>query len=362
MKKETDSPLRRPKLSGSRVIVCQYFRQLSSLLNGQVTLLESLQNLSLQTDYPAFQPVAQDVSRTVEAGNPFSEALQRYPTIFSADIVAMVRAGESNGQLTALLVQASQSLEKRLSLILRIQAALFYPALVLSVTLLLSLVITTTVLPNFVEIFRSSSMPLPWATVVLMHVTDAVGSFWFWLAVLGLGLIAYPFARHWLTSQRGQIAVETVIWKTPGLGPLAKYSALSTYCLVLENLITSGVYLPESVEIAAAASGSGLLIADAPKLKLAIEDGQSPSEHYLRAPHLYPPSLGHMVRAAEESSHLAIAFSSVAQWFSQELDFRIELLRAMIEPVLMAVVGSMVAFVVLAIFLPLYSNLSALGG
>ena len=337
-------------------------RQLAVLFNAGVQLPKALTVLELQCEDPQFKAVLREVSRGVESGMAFSSALGFYPRIFSKVFTGLVLAGESNGQLSESLDRLADLLESQADLQRRLTAAFTYPAFVLGVTVVLTLVVFYAILPNFLTIFTERNIPLPLMTRVLVLITNAVRSPGVWCVTLGLGMEAYVLLRRQAATREGALRLYRAVAAVPGVGFVLIYASLARFCWVMDSLVGSGVPLLKCVVLASTASGSPVLDYECRGLVAAIRDGECMSAYLDRKPKIYPPIMCNMVKASEESGGLKNAFSHLARWFNEETENRVELLSATIEPVLMAVVATIVGFIVIGVFVPLYSIINDLGG
>ncbi len=338
-----------------------FARQLTVLLGAGVPLMYSLDVLCEQFEEDEGRAVFQQIAAKVSQGFSLSNALACYPDVFSKVVVSMVRTGESMGDLTGCLEKLSLMLERDYQLKERLKGAFTYPAFVLGTTLLLTLFLFYTVLPNFVQIFRDMNVPLPLLTRVLMWITEALRNPSCWLIASGVLLIGGSRLRALLRTPRGQLAAYRLLGRVPVVGSILQYASLARYCWVMETALASGMDLTTCLLLAAGSSGHPELEHDAQRVCDSVREGNEISQHYQAYPQHYSRVLGSMVAAAEESSDLDRTFQRLAGWFQLEMDERVDFFNALIEPVLMALVAGIVGTVVLGVFLPLYGFLNQLG-
>ncbi|MFN8608945.1 MAG: type II secretion system F family protein [Vulcanimicrobiota bacterium] len=335
-------------------------RQFVALLTAGVPLLRALEVLQ-KTDDRVLARALVDITDQVSAGHRLSQALSRHPSIFPNIYVFMVRIGETTGALVSSLKEISTWLERDKSLRSKASKALTYPALVLSLTIFLSLVVVWTVLPPFMEMYSQAKIPLPWPTLLLMLVTNAVRSPLFWVVLVLLGLSLGELLRRRWATEEGACAIYSALQAIPVVGGLLTCAGLSRWAISLQALLTSGVDLHASLALAGHSSGNPRLAMDSRKASQAIREGEDLSGYLRSQPDLYPGTLVQFVKAGEESSALPAMLRRCGDIFTQDLEARVEMLGASLEPFLLTLVASIVGFVLISIFLPLYSFADKLG-
>lgn len=326
------------------------------LMNG-VPLLKALETLSTQDEYPNFGLVIEGLAQDIHDGCTLSKAISMYPQVFSSVMVTMVQVGEQTGQLEQSLGILSTWLEREFQVRQKIIAAFTYPAGIFGVSILLSVLLFTTVLPTFAQIFREMNVPLPLITKIVMGLTSLVCNPLAWV----VGLLAGGFAwRLWLTIWRTPSQARFVyskILQIPAVGPLLKHANLSRYCASAEALLSSGIDLMKTSRLASQASASPLLIQDSRRVVKAMEEGERISSAMREMDTLYSAILIQMVQAGEEASLLPEMYGRAAQFHELELNSSIDTLTAALEPLILIGVAGLVSCIVLSIYLPMYSTL-----
>lgn len=334
-------------------------RQLACLLRSGVPLLRALEVVSPNPD-DALSQGLRLVLEDVQSGHRLSSSLARHPGLFPNLYQVMVRIGETTGALVNCLEQLASWLEQDQSVRARVLRALAYPGFVLLLSASLAVLVVWQVIPPFGEMFRQAAIPLPWPTRLLLLITRATGSPLCWL-LGGLSLAGYAvLVRRRLASEEGACAAFHWLTRIPVLGWMLHSAALARWSAALQSLLTAGVDLSTSLRLAGQAAGDPRLARDARQAASAVAGGEPLSDHLFASP-LFPAAVGALVAAGEESSRMPAMLGSCADMFQQELDSRIELLGAALEPLLLTGVAAMVGFVLLAIFLPMYSFVDQLG-
>lgn len=337
-------------------------RQLSALLGAGVQLVQSITILEEQAENSTFGSVLGDISKRLQAGHTFSKALNRYPRVFPSFFTGLIAVGERTGGLVLCIQHLANLLEKEDNLNRKVKGALTYPAFILGVTGFLTFILFKTVLPGFVDFFRNFEVPLPLPTKCLMMATNAVGSYWFWLFTIGIGWALSRRLKQLWAEPDQRATLYSWLLKIPGLGAILKYASLARYCWAMHLSLSAGLDILSCLKLAGSASDSPLLDHDSKRTQHCLREGDSLSIALKDKPELYPSLLVYMVKTAEESSEYSKSFDSAGRWFEQEVEERVEVFKAALEPILMAIVAVLVGGIILSIFLPLYGFLDKLGG
>jgi type IV pilus assembly protein PilC len=342
------------------ISVVLFTRQLSVLFKEGVPLLAALEGLVKQDDL-RFSAVVDRLAAMVSEGYPLSTALGRFPRIFNRVYVAMIVVGEKTGGLHKSLDVLADWIERDNEWRQRIRGATTYPLFIIGLTLLMTFLLFHSVMPGFLGVFADMKAGLPWITRMMMLLTRAASNPGVWVLTLAGGGFLLVSLREYGRTQKGALQLFDLMLAVPGLGPLVHSATIARYTCALGTMLAGGAELLASLTMAAQASNNPHLMADSTRLVEAVTEGQQVSRHMLDRPDVYPPILAHMTRVGEEAGCLAGMYLKVADYYSNEVNHLVDSLGAALEPVLLAMVGSMVGVIVLSIFLPLYSNLAQLG-
>ncbi|MBS2037300.1 type II secretion system F family protein [bacterium] len=349
-------------MKGRGLKVALFSRHLAVLFGAGVALPQALDILAEQHEDVVFATMIGELSQMLQSGHPLSQGLRRYPEVFPVFFVGLVQAGENTGSLLESLQRAAQVLESTEMLNRRVSSALTYPLFILAVTAFLTWILFKTVLPQFAEMFAGLGSQLPWPTRLLFWVSDCLSSPWFWvLGLLAGGALSYGLSRAWATP-RYRLRMYRWLRVIPLVGSIIKYNTLARFCWVMQLTLLSGMDILKALHLSAEASNCPLLQDDQAAALRHIRDGEAVSQHMAERPEIYPRLLVQMAQLSEEASDYASGFRSSAHWFEQEVDVRIDLFKAALEPLLMAGVSLIVGSIMLCIFLPLYGILDRLGG
>lgn len=339
------------------MLVVVFTRQLSSMLENGVPIVQALETLAHQPEDEVFGDVVDACSEKISKGVRFCHAISQYPRIFPPMYQTMVQIGEETGGLDASLNRLALWLERDQAVRQRIRSALTYPGFVIVLAGLMALTIFYTIMPTFVSIFEEMQVDLPLITRIMMALTRALRSPPQFLCMLAVVVAASTAFRRWVASPEGMVQFHRACRRIPLLGPMVIYGGLARYCSAMEALLNSGMKLNQALRLAGAACGDPLLQDDSRALIQSVSEGNPLVDHLQNRREVYPDTLRSMLRVGEETSSLPDMFGRTASYYELELNFKIEALGAALEPIMLCMVALVVATVILSIFLPLYASL-----
>jgi type II secretory pathway component PulF len=331
--------------------VTVFTRQLAGLTKSAVPILRALSIIAAQTPHPRFKALVEDVKSRVRDGRMLSEGLAEYPRQFSELYVNMVRAGESGGVLDVVLDRLADSREKEEETRRKIQAAIAYPVLILSVGFLTVFVLLAFFLPKVLALFKDyENLPLP--TRMLIGISDFFSANWFWiLAFLVLG--AAIFTRLSAMGQ-GRTFIDNLKLRIPLLGQFIVKSEVIRMARTLSLLIESGISIDRAIELSANALNNEVLKDEIITVKEnTVRQGASFSDG-LRSAEFFPAFVGSMCSVGEEAGRLDESLSEVAEFYEREVEHQSRLATSLLEPILILLVGAIVGFIVAAMLLPVF--------
>jgi len=355
-----DIPPEKLTFSGRGTKVSLFSRQFASMATSGVPLVQALDVLSEQEEDPRFRHCLCQIAGQMCSGYSLSKAMSAYSKIFPPVFPYLIRAGENTGRISQVLDKLASLLEDEVAMTKKVKSALSYPVFIMGLTGVLTLIIFTTVLPSFQDFYDGMDLELPLITTTLMAATRMVTSGLFWLiAILVVGTLAYLLKASWQVKSR-RLMMFSMFLKIPMLGSIVEMSCLARYCWVLELTTNSGVDLMRSLRLASLASGSEILEADNERIVEGITNGETLNELVGARPDIYPNFLRQMVMLGEETSQLSKAFGRAADWFRSEVESRLDVFHATLEPLLMGIVSFIVGGIIVSVFLPLYGILEKL--
>lgn len=350
----------RKEWSSSRRLTLLFTYQFSVMLGSGLSILPSLEILEKQLDQK-FVPVIQDISEQLSEGKYLSTAVANFPQVFSPIYVAMIRVGESTGALAAVLRKLSDWLNAEDELIRKVKGAIFYPTAVMLCSLVMTLYLFLEVMPGFVSIFDELNADLPVLTEVLLLVTNLVSNPLAW-TISGIGLwITIRLVRQYLRTEEGALSGFRLLVSTPHLGQVAHLVTLVRFCSALTALTSTGSNLPTSLRLSCLASGSPILRHESTTMVEAVAEGSTVADYLKSKPAIYPELMAQMMEAAEETGRVPQLMELAGRYFREEVDRRIEIMAALLEPLMLLIASLAVGLVLLGVFLPLYSFLGNLG-
>jgi type IV pilus assembly protein PilC len=351
---------RNPAFKGriSRKDLVPVSRQLATMFESGIPLVEALEVIEEQAENPAIKAVFGDIASEVRQGKDFSTALSRHPRVFDDIFINMVRAGEASGQLDGVLDRLATHMEEAEELKGEIKGAMTYPVVSLFMIAVISTGLLVFVLPNFQALFDDMDAEMPALTLFVMGMSNFAQSH-FMLLMMTAGLIYGGYKMAGKTS-RGESIRDWIMLRIPVFGPLIQKTALSRFSGTFATLIRSGVPILGALEIVKKTTGNvwyARAIADAAE---AVRQGESLGAPLARSGQ-FPPMVTRMISIGEKSGSLEQLLEKVSQFYDREVRATVKQLTSLIEPFLIAIMGIIVGTMVIAIFMPLLSMFGAIG-
>ncbi|MGD0259595.1 MAG: type II secretion system F family protein [Verrucomicrobiota bacterium] len=342
------------RTSGGRVGLADlviFTRQLATMIDAGLAMVQSLQALADQTTNKVMRDVIRDVTARVEGGDSFSEALQKHPKAFNRLYVCMVAAGEKGGLLAEILARLAVYLENTARLRKKVKAAMMYPIVVTVVAILITVFLLVKVVPVFGDVFASFNAKLPTPTLYLINVSKFVKKYLVLFALAGGGgvygwfyFIKTPVGRFFWDSRRIRV---------PLFGPIAHKICLARFTRTLASLIRSGVPILEVLQIVSQTVGNVVMERAVKTAAVDIERGESISAALARHP-VFPAMIVRMVTAGEQTGKIDNMLERISDFLDEEIETTLSGLTAMIEPILIVFLGVVVGGMVICMFLPIF--------
>ncbi len=328
-----------------------FTRQLSELLGSGLTLLNALGVLYEGTENRYLKSVIQSVMADLKDGAPLSVALSKYPNIFSRLFTSMVHSGEIGGVLEDVLKRLSQFYEKEEEVKAKIQIAMAYPVLVSFVGLLTIFVLLSFVVPKLTMIFAEFGQILPLPTRALIKISDYFAEFW-WLILLFFIIFIFLLIRLNKTKG-GKLRFDRFILSIPAIGEFIKKVEIGRLTKSLATLLDNGVPILQSIEVVSDAVTNEVLKQELDRIGEQIRDGSSFSSAIRASPH-FPIFVMNMIAVGEEGGRLEDALRKVADSYEHDADRLVKIMTSLIEPLMILGMGAVVAFIVVAMLLPIF--------
>lgn len=337
--------------------VLLFTSQLASLINSGITLTEAIKVLASQSQHREFANILNLVYQdVVERGSTFADALRAYPKCFSPLYVSMVRAGESTGTLPDVLKRLALQAKKKKAIESQVKSALTYPVLMMLAGVGIVIFLLTYLVPKIVPILEQREEALPFATQVLVDISNLDKMFWWMLGFLAAAMV---FLYKWFLSlPKGRYFMDNLFLRAPIFGDLNRKAAVSRFCLTLSSLLKSGVKIEEALVIVEAVVGNSVVAETVRMVGERIREGDSIAGP-LEKKKIFPKVVTYMIAIGEKagSDELQEMLDSISESYDTELEQSAENLTAALNPILLIVLASMVVFILMAILLPIM-NLS----
>jgi len=336
-----------------------FTRQLSVMIRAGLPIIKALEALRKQSENHYFQEIITEMTNAIKGGQTLSKSMLRYPHVFSDIYIAVVRAGEETGQLSNVLLTLAEQQEKEADLIGKIKSAMIYPSVILCTLLGVAFLIIFFVLPSLQQIFADSGQQLPILTRMLLGTSNAFRKFYYIIFPALIGI--YFLIKLWFKTPKGQSFYDHLKTTLPIFGPLTKKVYMARFSRTMAMLVQASLPILQSLKIVQKTI-SNVHYNDAfNRINKAVESGKPLSEA-IDKERLFPPMVSQLTNLGEQSGNLESVLLEVANFYDKEVDSTTRNLSALLEPLLMIVMGIGVGFVVAAVLGPIYGMVQNYGG
>ena len=337
-----------------------FTRQFGTMINAGLPLIQCLDILSTQSENKVLRETVGDVKNSVEAGSTFSDALKRHPKVFDDLYVNMIHAGEVGGLLDTILTRLAKHIEKAMKLKGQIKSAMVYPTAIVGVAVVIISVLMVWVIPVFAQMFTEMSggkVGLPGPTQIVINVSNFFQSYWYAMFGAVAGTI-FAIKRYYATVN-GRVVIDKLLLKMPIVGDLIRKASVAKFTRTLGTLITSGVPLLEGLSICAKTSGNKVIEEALMNARVSISGGKTISEPLAKC-NVFPKMVTHMIAVGESTGALDAMLGKIADFYEDEVDQAVETLTSLLEPIMMVVLGTIIGFIVVAMYLPIFTMAQAI--
>jgi type IV pilus assembly protein PilC len=358
VKKATEIKITLPFMKGrvKKKSVAIFTRQLATMIDAGLPLVQSLDILSQQEADETFQEIIRTIKNEVEAGATLAAALQKHPRVFDNMYVNLVVAAEEAGTLDVILSRLATHIEKMEELKKKIKSALVYPIMILTVAIGVTIVLMVFVVPVFEKLFAGIGSSLPMPTRVVIGISNMFKSY---LPItIAIVVIIAIVLRKYYKSEKGRRQIDDFMLKLPIFGELLRKVAIARFSRTLGTLVSSGVPILESLNIVAGAAGNKVVEEAILKGRASISEGQTISEPLAQSG-VFPVMVTQMIGVGETTGSLELMLNKVADFYEAEVDVAVATLSSMLEPVLMIFLGVVVGGLVISMYLPIFKMASA---
>ncbi|HEX4732729.1 MAG TPA: type II secretion system F family protein [Solirubrobacterales bacterium] len=337
-----------------------FSRQFATLIASGMPMLRTLQTLEEQTNDEMLQDAAAGIRADVEAGSSLEQAMGRYPKVFDRLYRAMVRSGEQSGRLDEAMDRIAYQVEKADMLRREVKSALMYPTLIFGFATVVLVAIVAFVIPVFANIFKelaeehpeeASGLPAP--TQFCVDLSNAITGYWF-LIIPGIALGIFSFFK-WKKTERGHAAWDRITLKLPAkIGDVVQKVALARWSRTFAGAVSSGVPMLQAIKLTGETAGNVVVEEAMDDVYASVKRGGSIAAPIAESA-IFPPMVGHMIAVGEETGQLDQMLAKVADFYEAEVDAKVKALTSLLEPVMIVIVGGMVGFIVISMYLPMFS-------
>ena len=332
--------------------VTMFSRQLSVMFVSRVPLVESLQTLASQTTNRSFKEKIFRLSEEVEGGTPFSQALSKYPDIFSSFYINMVKSGEASGTLSSVLEYLADHMEREYHLISKIRSALVYPAFIVFLAFIVLNLLMFLVIPNLSKVLDQTGQELPGITKLVLGSASLFREFW-WVLLSLAGGAAFFFFRFKKTS-KGTRMLNRFYFRIPLLNSFLRMIYLTRFVENLSTLISGGLPIVQALDITGRIVGNSVYAEIIEEAKIEVQKGNQISTVLQKYPAEFPPVFTQMVFVGEKSGSLDKTLSNIVSFYQKEVDRIVEAFLSIVEPALIVFLGLVVGGLLASVLLPLY--------
>lgn len=343
--------LGRKKVKPKDLVV--FTRQLATMINAGVPLVRSLATLQNQTTNPSFRQQIAEVTKDVEGGANFADALAKHPRLFSDIYVNMVRAGEAGGILDDILKKLATQQEKDARIRGKFKSAMTYPVILLSITFIVFILLMIFVMPKIGIIISELGGPnakLPPTTRVMLGISRFMVKRWY--ALLAGGILLSFLLRRYFRTLGGRHLRDVWLLKVPVLNTIVKKVAIARFARTFASLLSAGVTVIDSIEVTAKAIGNSVIEAELYSAAKAVTNGQQLSVPLAQS-QVFPPIVSQMMAIGEETGQTDEILIKVADFYEEEVDEAVESISSILEPIMIVIMGAMVGVIAASVIGPI---------
>jgi type IV pilus assembly protein PilC len=340
--------------------IALFTRQMATMMRAGVPLVQAFEIVADGVDKPKMKDLILEVRNDVASGNAFASAIRRHPVYFDELFCNLVDAGEQSGSLETMLDRIATYKEKTESLKAKVRKAMTYPAAVLVVAFVVSGILLIKVVPQFEVVFAGFGAELPAFTQMVINLSEATQEYWFIILVALVGLVAgFIFVRR--RSKALRDTIDRLALKVPVMGSIIEKSAVARYARTLATTFSAGVPLVDALTSVAGATGNSVFVNAVYKIRDDVSTGQQ-LNFSMRATGVFPNMVTQMVAIGEESGALDDMLDKAASYYEEQVDNAVDNLTALMEPMIMAVLGVLVGGLIIAMYLPIFQLGRVVGG
>lgn len=325
-------------------------RQMATMIEAGIPILQTMDALQDQTSHPSLKRVLISIRDDIQLGSSLSAAFAKYPRVFDNLFINMLRVGETGGILALVLDRLATYMEKNIKLQRKIQTAMIYPAVVVGMAMIITIVLLVKVVPTFSSIYDSFDQELPAMTQLLIAMSNILQhQLLFYIAGLGVIVGAVMYAYK---TEKGALFFDGLKLKIPVFGSLMKKVSVSRFCSTLAVLMQSGVPILEALDIVSKTAGNKVIEQIINQVRESVREGESIAAPLSKS-EIFPPMVTRMIAIGEKSGKMDVMLAKVSSFYDEQVDAVVEGLTSLIEPMIIGFLGIVIGFIVIALFLPI---------
>jgi len=339
----------KPKVTGKDIVI--FTRQLSTMINAGLPLVQGIEILSKQQENPTFKKTLSDIQQDVEAGSTLADSMRKHAKVFDNLFTNMIEAGETGGIPDTILTRLAVFMEKSMALKKKIKGAMTYPTVCLAISMLILVVILVFVVPVFKSMFEGFGHSLPLPTQIVVNLSYFFKNYWFYI-VIAIFLIAM-MVKKFYNTEKGRKIIDRTLLRAPVFGILLRKVAVAKFTRTLSTMLSAGVPILEALQVVAKTSGNKVVEEAVFRVGDSIAEGR-PIAEPLEESGVFPNMVVQMINVGESVGALDAMLEKIADFYDEEVDQAVENLTAMIEPFMMVFLGGMIGGIVVAMYLPIF--------
>ena len=333
-------------------------RQMATMISAGIPIAQTLKGIGTGHENGSMEKLMTDLSREVESGSALSVALAKHPQHFNRLFTSLTQAGEESGKLDTMLDRVATYNEKIEAIKSKIKSAMLYPAIVLVVATIVTMLLLLFVIPQFEVLFQGVGADLPSLTRLIVDISEWMQKNWWIFLIIIIGSVV-GFVHVYKRSEKLQFAIDRLLLKAPIFGPILRKSALARFARTLSIIFSAGVPLVDGMKTVATATGNRVFTLGVLDVRNEISTGKSLALA-MEETKLFPNMMLQMVSSGEESGELEVMLDKVADFFESEVDDAVDALASIMEPVMIVLLGGIIGTMVLAMYMPIFKLGSAI--
>lgn len=331
--------------------VSVFTRQFAAMIDAGLPIVQCLNILSEQTSTKLFRDTLRAIRQDVEGGSTLAEGLRKHPKIFDDLYVNMVEAGEMGGVLNTILNRIALFIEKATKLKKKVKGAMIYPCTIIGVAVIVVAILLVFVIPVFAELYGSMGKALPAPTQITINISNWFVATWYWMLLGAIGT-AFGISAYYKTPQ-GRMNIDRILLRSPVIGDLLRKVAVARFSQNMAILLSSGVPILDGLAITSRTAGNKVVEKAIMEARTSIGQGKTVAEP-LRESKIFPPMVCQMVAVGENTGGLDTMLKKVAELYEEEVDDAVNNLTALMEPMIMVLLGVILGGLVISMYLPIF--------